>query len=165
MQVPEMDSYQMATLPFQPSQKSMAEFVNHTLGILLTLAFLSGAFVGPSPASPGSTKKELEKELEMAHFHQSVLEEDKAQLEDCVAFLLQKEEDQPAQRSAILDETIIDLLHTSSKNARQILAAIKPAFPVVEKGEINSRLYTMMKKGLTKFKRVNGDKAPLWSLA
>ena len=165
MQVPEMDSYQMATLPFQPSQKSMAEFVNHALGILLTLAFLSGTFAGPSPASPGSTKNELEKELEMAHFHQSVLEEDKAQLEDCVDFLLQKEEDQPAQRSAILDETIIDLLHTSSKNARQILAAIKPAFPVVEKGEINSRLYTMMKKGLTKFRRVNGDKAPLWSLA
>jgi len=161
MQVPEMDSYQIATLPFQPSQKSMAEFVNHALGILLTLAFLSGAFAGPSPASPSSTKKELE----MEQFHQSVLKEDKAQLEGCVAFLLQKGEDQPAQRSAILDETIIDLLHTSSKNARQILAAIKPAFPVVEKGEINSRLYTIMKKGLTKFKRVNGDKAPLWSLA
>jgi len=165
MQVPEMDSYQMATLPFQPSQKSMAEFVNHALGILLTLAFLSGAFVGPSPASPVPSKGDLEKELEMAHFHQSVLEEDKAQLADCVDFLLQKEEDQPAERSAILDETIIDLLHTSSKNARQILAAIKPAFPVVEKGEINSRLYTMMKKGLTKFRRLNGDKAPLWSLA
>jgi hypothetical protein len=160
-----MDSYQMATLPFQPSQKSMAEFVNHALGILLTLAFLSGAFAGPSTASPAPPKGDLEKELDMAHFHQSVLEEDKAQLEDCVDFLLQKGEDQPAQRSGILDETIIDLLHTSSKNARQILAAIKPAFPVVEKGEINSRLYTMMKKGLTKFKRVNGDKAPLWSLA
>lgn len=155
-----MDSYQMATLPFQPSQKSMTEFVNHALGILLTLAFLSGTFAGPSTESPGSTKKELE----MAHFHQSVLEEDKAQLEDCVDFLLQKGEDQPAQRSAILDKTIIDVLRRSSKNARQILAAIKPAFPVVEKGEINSRLYTMMKKGLTKFKRVNGDKAPLWSL-
>ena len=165
MQVPKMDSYQMATLPFQPSQKSMAEFVNHALGILLTLAFLSGTFAGHSPASDPAAKGDLEKELEMAHFHQSVLEEDKAQLEACVDFLLQKGTGQSSESSAALDETISDVLRTSSKNVRQILAAIKPVFPEIEKGEINSRLYSMMNKGLTKFNRVSGDKAPLWSLA
>ena len=128
-----MDSYQMATLPFQPSQKSMAEFVNHALGVLLTLAFLSGTFAGPSPASPAPSKGDLEKELEMAHFHQSVLEEDKAQLEACVDFLLQKGTGQSSESSAALDETISDVLRTSSKNVRQILAAIKPVFPEIEK--------------------------------
>ena len=101
----------------------------------------------------------------MAHFHQSVLEEDKAQLEACLDFLLQKGTGQSSESSAALDETISDILRSSSKNVRQILAAIKPAFPEIEKGEINSRLYSMMNKGLTKFKRVSGDKAPLWSLA
>ena len=155
-----MNSYQMATVLFTSSQINKTEILNQALWLILSLAFLSGAFASPFP----SKENELEKELEVAHFHQSVLEGDKAQLEACVNFLLEKGKEQPHEIGEMLDEMIIGLLRVSSRNARQILVSIKQAFPHIERGEINSRLYAMSKKGVTKFKRVNGEKAPVWSL-
>jgi hypothetical protein len=152
--------YHIATFPFVHSPINPSDIMNQALVILLILSFLSGAF-----GSQFHWHKDLEKQLEVAHFHQSVLEEDKAQLEDCIDFLLQKQEGtSPPKPGGILDEIIVGTLRFSSKNVREILGAIKPAFPDIEKSEINSRLYAMSNKGITKFERVSGEKAPRWSL-
>lgn len=153
-------NYHIATFPFVHSPINPSDIMNQTLAILVILSFLSGAFGSSFP----SKHIDLEKQLEMAHFHQSVLEGDKSQLEACVDLLLQKGKGEPRETGEVLDEMIINLLRGSSKNVRQMLVSIKAAFPHIEKGEINSRLYAMLNKGITKFERVNGEKAPLWSV-
>lgn len=62
----------------------------------------------------------------------------------------------------LLDDAICEILHGHSLSVHEILAEIKPVFPETLKGEINSRLYSMLsKKNLQK--TVIG-KRPMWSL-
>jgi len=63
----------------------------------------------------------------------------------------------------VLDDAICEILHGQSLDVREILVAVRPVFPEILKGEINSRLYTMLsKKSLHK---TLVGKRPTWSLA
>jgi hypothetical protein len=62
----------------------------------------------------------------------------------------------------LLDEAICEILHGQSLELREIMAAVKPVFPEILKGEINSRLYTMLSK--KSLQQTLTGKRPTWSL-
>ena len=63
----------------------------------------------------------------------------------------------------ILDDAICEILHGQSLDVREILVAVRPVFPEILKGEVNSRLYTMRSKKSLHMALVG--KRPTWSLA
>jgi hypothetical protein len=62
----------------------------------------------------------------------------------------------------LLDDAICEILHDQSLTVHEILAEIKAVFPELMKGEINSRLYTMLSK--KSLQRTLVGKRPTWSL-
>ena len=62
----------------------------------------------------------------------------------------------------LLDDAICEVLHGQSLTVHEILAEIKAAFPELVKGEVNSRLYTMLSKKCLQKTLVG--KRPTWSL-
>jgi hypothetical protein len=71
------------------------------------------------------------------------------------------------ETTELLDDAILENLRASAlpMNVRNVLAAMKETQPHLVKHDINSRLYTMKAKKMVTMKMVDGDKAPLWSLA
>jgi hypothetical protein len=82
-------------------------------------------------------------------------------LSSFISVIVCKNNTDPPENDTI-DDAICEILHGHTLSVHEILAEIKPVFPEILKGEINSRLYTMLsKKNLQK--TVTG-KRPMWSL-
>jgi hypothetical protein len=66
----------------------------------------------------------------------------------------------------VLDDAILSAIQGVSINTKVIVSLLEQAGTTATKKEINSRLYTMLSKGLVRRQLPSlSSKAPLWSLA
>jgi hypothetical protein len=109
---------------------------------------------------PPTREEILEKELEMAHKHQDVLEEDIKNLEASVALLSVR-----ASQPQNLQAAITGLLQKKAGGlvCKQLLSTLALTMPEITKKDVNSTLYKMKVKKIVKIKS-NFDKVPVWLL-
>ena len=104
----------------------------------------------------------LQKELEMAHKHQDIIEEDNKNLQESIALLINST---PASHPQNLQSAIINLLQKNTRGlmCKQILTMLSPIMPDLTRKDVNSMLYKMKVKKVVKLKS-NFDKVPTWLL-
>ena len=125
------------------------------LGVFATLALLH-----MTHPSESSEIEDLQKQLEMAHKHQEVLEEDIENLQSSLALMVNMAS---ASKKESVEDIIIGLLQNkpSGLKCKDILKMMLPAMPNLTKPDLNSILYKMKCKGLLQSKS-STDKAPIW---
>ena len=109
---------------------------------------------------PPTREEILEKELEMAHKHQDVLEEDIKNLQASVALLSTR-----ASQPQNLQTAITNILQNNTDGlvCKDILTMLTPTMPELTKKDVNSILYKMKVKKVVKIKS-NFVKVPVWLL-
>ena len=102
----------------------------------------------------------LQEQLELAHNHQQVLEEDIANLQSSVSLLINN------SHKENLEAIITTLLQDKpcGMKCKYMLATILPCMPHLTKKDLNSVLYKMKSKNILQIKQ-SSDKAPKWILA
>jgi len=104
----------------------------------------------------------LQKELEMAHRHQDIIEEDNKNLQESITLLINST---PASHPQNLQSAIINLLQKNTRglSCKQIVSMLSPIMPDLTKKNVNSMLYKMKVKKVVKL-RSNFEKVPSWLL-
>ena len=158
-----MQSYEM--IPYEaPTDLYANPIALFSTFVLVALLFITYEEVPLDAAKdnhcPPTREEILEKELEMAHKHQDVLEEDIKNLEASVA-LLSVRPSQPQN----LQTAITDLLQKKAGGlvCKQLLSTLALTMPEITKKDVNSTLYKMKVKKIVKIKS-NFDKVPVWLL-
>jgi len=105
----------------------------------------------------------LEKQLEMAHVHQGVLEEDIKNLEASIMLLTNST---PASHPENLKYAILNILQNNTRGltCKDILSILSTTMPDMTKKHVNSMLYTMKVKKFVSIKNKSA-RVPVWVLA
>jgi len=150
-----MDAY--AVTPYVPHAELYAD-PTLILGVFATLALLH-----MTHPSESSETEDLQKQLEMAHKHQEVLEQDIENLQSSLANMVNTA---PASKKESVEDVITNLLQNkpSGMKCKDILKMMLPVMPNLTKPDLNSILYKMKSKNLLQNKK-SADTAPIWIVA
>ena len=128
------------------------------------LSVLSALAIFQMLLSNASSKKEqeLKKQLEMAHKHQELLEQDIDDLQSSLELMISATS---ASHNENVEDAIVILLQHNPRGLKcsDILKSILPAMPDMGKKSLNSILYKMNNRNIITKKNTT-DIAPTWIL-
>ena len=103
--------------------------------------------------------EDLQKQLEIAHKHQEVMEEDIAMLQSTVDLLMNTSNKDP------IEEMVVNLLKDKpdGMKCKYIFTALLPEMPELTNDSLNKVMCSMKSKNIVTTKKTN-EKAPTWVL-